>query len=214
MIFPTYKFETEKINQGFLKIAGCDEVGIGPLAGPVVAAAVILNPKNILGSRSESKWWGRVRDSKTVNEKERKILSDAIKENCLDFSVGIVSHETIDEINIFQAALLAMEKSILGLKIFPDFIFVDGVRKIQKINLPQEAIVKGDMKLLSIAAASIIAKVTRDTILIKLDEQFPEYGFVEHKGYPTKFHKQAILKFGPSPVHRKSFNLYASKNPA
>lgn len=186
-------------------MAGCDEVGMAPLAGPVVAATVILDSLSIFGRRNKNKWWYRVRDSKTTNEKERDVLVSFIKDHCLDFSVGIVSHETIDKINIHQAAMLAMEKSVNGLKNLPDFLFLDGIHQIEKLSVPQQAVASGDEKILSISAASIVAKVARDQILKDWHEQFPQYGFVKHKGYPTKLHRQAILKYGVTPVHRKSF---------
>ena len=146
-----------------------------------------------------------MRDSKTVNEAERGELEKFIKEHCLDFGVGIVTHGTIDRINIHQASLLAMKKSVDGLKVKPDFLLLDGRFKIQNLDVPQQAIINGDAKVLSIAAASIMAKVARDEILSELDEKYPQYGFMKHKGYPTKQHKMAILKFGVLPVHRKSF---------
>jgi ribonuclease HII len=205
MQFPTYKYETQKFSEGFSHIAGCDEVGIGPLAGPVVAASAILDPNSIGKQRSKSKWWYRVRDSKTVNEKERAMLVDFIFDHCLDFAVGVVSHETIDEINIFNAARLAMRKSVDGLKSRPDYLFIDGPHKLSSVNVPQQAVVDGDAKILSISAASIIAKVARDNLLSQLNENFPQYGFVKHKGYPTAEHQKALLRYGISPVHRQSF---------
>jgi ribonuclease HII len=205
MRFPTYKYETQKHFEGFLNVAGCDEVGIAPLAGPVVAATVILDPDSIGKQRSKSKWWYRVRDSKTTNEAERGELVNFIKDHCLDFAIGAVSHETIDEINIHQAAMLAMKKSVSGLKKSTDYLFLDGIHKIKSIQVPQQAVIDGDAKILSIAAASIVAKVARDEILRNLHELYPQYGFMKHKGYPTKLHRQAIVKFGVSPVHRKSF---------
>ncbi len=205
MRFPTYKHETQKYADGFLNVAGCDEVGIAPLAGPVVAATVILDPDSIGRQRSKNKWWYRVRDSKTTNGKERNELVKFIQDHCLDFFVGIVPHETIDEINIHQAAMLAMEKSVSGLKIFPDFLFLDGLHKLKKLSLPQAAVVDGDEKILSISAASIVAKVARDKILSEIAEIYPLYGFAKHKGYGTRQHRQALLKYGVTPVHRKSF---------
>jgi ribonuclease HII len=209
MKFPTYKHETEKYLEGFKFVAGCDEVGIAPLAGPVVAATVILDRNSVNGKRSKNKWWYRVRDSKTTNEKERDELILFIKDHCVDFAVGLVPHETIDEINIYQASLLAMEKSLHGLKNFPDFLFLDGIHKLTKIPIAQQPVIAGDMKLLSIASASIIAKVARDKILHELHEIYPQYGFDKHKGYPTKFHREAIVKHGITPVHRKTFGLVA-----
>ena len=205
MKFPTYKHETEKHQQGFVLVAGCDEVGIAPLAGPVVAATVILDPTSIGKQRSKSKWWYRVRDSKTTDELERAELLPFIQDHCLDFAVGIVPRETIDEINIHQAAMLAMKKSIDGLKTKPDHIFLDGIHKIKTIEISQEPVIDGDEKILSISAASIIAKVARDEMLKVLHEQYPMYGFDKHKGYPTKFHRNAMDKWGITPEHRRSF---------
>ncbi|MBI4363335.1 MAG: ribonuclease HII [Candidatus Doudnabacteria bacterium] len=208
MKFPTYKYEIQKYAKGFKLVAGCDEVGIAPLAGPVVAASVILDPDSIGKQRSKHKWWYRVRDSKTTDEKERVLLVNFIKDHCLDFGIGVVAQDMIDEINIHQAAMLAMKKSVEGLKRKPDFLFVDGLHKIKTVEeIAQEAMIDGDVKILSISAASIIAKVARDEILKNLHEEFPVYGFMEHKGYGTRLHRQALKKFGVSPVHRKSFTF-------
>jgi ribonuclease HII len=208
MIFPTFKIETEKLAQGFTLVAGCDEVGRGPLAGPVVAAAVILNPSSVSGRRSKTKWWARVRDSKTTSEKERQTLALFIEENCLARSVGTVSHETIDELNIHNAALSAMKLAVDGLTPRPNYLLVDGRHIIKGIkDFEQMWVVDGDAKVLSIAAASIIAKVARDNMLNDLHEQYPSYGFKLNKGYSTKFHREALRRDGPCPVHRKSFGL-------
>lgn len=192
-----------------MRVAGCDEVGIAPLAGPVVAATVILESDSIGKQRSKSKWWYRVRDSKTTNEDERQELVGFIKDHAVDFSVGIVSRETIDEINIHQAAMLAMKKSVDGLKQSPDFLFLDGIHKIKALTFPQETVIGGDSKVLSIAAASIVAKVARDNILKILHETYPMYGFDKHKGYPTKFHREALLEYGVTPEHRTTFGFVA-----
>jgi ribonuclease HII len=207
MQFPTFDYEIKQIEKGLSFIAGCDEVGLAPLAGPVVAAAVILDPKSVSGRRSKSKWWYRVRDSKTVNEKERQALVPFIQEHCLAFAFGVVSHETIDVLNIHHAALAAMKQAVDGLSMKPGFLFIDGKHKIKALDLPQEAIVDGDAKILSISAASIIAKVMRDKLLNRLHEKYPHYNFKQNKGYPTKFHREALVKHGPCPEHRKSFNL-------
>ena len=207
MKFPTYNYEAQKQAQGFLLVAGCDEAGIGPLAGPVVAASVVLDPQLAKERRSKTKWWYRVRDSKTVNEKERGELEKFILDNCLDFGIGIVSYETIDKINIHNAAMLVMQKSVRQLKLLPQFLFLDGIHKIKKINVPQEPVVSADSKILSVACASILAKTARDRILCEYHKLYPQYNFVKHKGYPTKAHKQALIKFGVSPVHRKSFTF-------
>lgn len=208
MIFPTFKYETEKLLQGFEYIAGCDEVGVAPLAGPVVSAAVILDKASISGRRTKSKWWYRVRDSKTVNEKERETLVDFIKDHCLTYGIGVVSHETIDQLNIYHAAMAAMKDALASLSIKPQFVFIDGNHKIKNLSdIKQEAVVDGDAKILSISAASIIAKVSRDKIMNELHAQFPCYNFHLNKGYPTKFHREALVKHGAAPVHRRSFAL-------
>jgi ribonuclease HII len=208
MLFPTFKFETEKFRQGFDLVAGCDEVGIAPLAGPVVACAVILNKDSVSGRRTKSKWWYRVRDSKTVNEKERGVLVDFIKDNSESYALGVVPHETIDQINIYQATMLAMRQALDGLSIKPQFLFIDGRHKLKNLDgIDQEAIVDGDARILSISAASIIAKVYRDNLMSELHEQYPNYNFHLNKGYPTKFHREALDRHGASPVHRRSFGL-------
>jgi ribonuclease HII len=208
MKFPTFKFETEKFQQGIDLVAGCDEVGIAPLAGPVVACAVILNKENVAGRRTKSKWWYRVRDSKTVNEKERAALVEFIKDNCLAYALGEVPHETIDQINIYQATMQAMRQALDGLSIKPQFLFIDGKHKIKNLDgINQEAVVDGDAKILSISAASIIAKVYRDGVMNELHMRYPNYNFHLNKGYPTKFHREALVKHGPTPVHRRSFAL-------
>ena len=205
MIFPTYKIEKIQHKNGFTLIAGCDEVGVAPLAGPVVAACVILIPKTVEGRRSKNKWWARIRDSKTVHETERIELEKYIKENSVAYSVGEVSHETVDEVNIFNASRLAQKKSVDGLSVKPGLVLVDGPYKIPNLEVPQLALVDGDAKVLSIAAASILAKVYRDNFMKQLHQKFPMYGFDEHKGYPTKKHFDAIKKYGVSPFHRQSF---------
>jgi len=205
MKFPTYKHETEKIAQGYTLVAGCDEVGIAPLAGPVVAATVILDPDSIGKQRSKNKWWYRVRDSKTTTEKERAELVRFITDHCLDYAVGVVPQEIIDKINIHQAGMQAMKESLGKLKLIPDYLFLDGIHKIKNISTEQQAIIGGDEKVLSIAAASIVAKVSRDKILAEYHDMYPVYGFANHKGYGTKQHKHALLQYGVCDAHRKSF---------
>ena len=212
MQFPTYKKEKEKIQNGFQYIIGCDEVGAGPLAGPVVAAACILKSETIGERRTENSWYYRVRDSKTVSEKEREVLALCIKEHCKCFAVAEVSSQEVDALNIHNASLLAMQRAVSSvleqLKIQDQskvFVFVDGKYKIKEIGLEQDPVISGDSKILSIAAASIIAKVHRDELLRKVDEVFPEYGFAKHKGYGTREHIQAIQKNGVLDIHRKSF---------
>lgn len=208
MILPTYKFETEKIKEGYKIIAGVDEVGIGPLAGPVVAAVVIWDSNFIFKNLGKNKWLDRVRDSKKIKELEREDLAKFIREFVLDYSICAVAHETIDRINILNASHLAMINAIKKIKTKPEFIFIDGVHKMKQVSIEQESVVKGDNKILSIASASILAKVERDKIMKKYHKIYPQYNFVKHKGYPTREHKMLIKKFGPCSIHRKSFKLF------
>lgn len=194
MSLETYSLEKEFWKIGQLP-AGVDEAGRGPLAGPVVAAAVILDKsKEIKG----------LNDSKKLSQKRRDELFDRIINDSLTFGIGIVDNLQIDKINILQAALKAMEIAVDNLNQTPDFIFIDGNQKIS-LELPQRSITKGDSKCASIAAASIMAKVTRDRIMAEYDSKFPNYNFLKHKGYPTKYHYEMIKKFGPCPIHRKTF---------
>ncbi|MDP8269198.1 MAG: ribonuclease HII [Candidatus Tenebribacter davisii] len=177
-------------------IAGIDEAGRGPLAGPVVAAAVILDiNKEIPG----------LNDSKKLSEKKREKLYDIITEEAICWEVKVISPEIIDKINILQATLLGMEEAVLALKIKPDLCLIDGNKIPMKLENFSKAIVKGDAKIASIAAASIIAKVTRDRIMYKIHEQFPQYNFKQNKGYPTKEHIAALDKFGIIDCHRRSY---------
>ncbi len=190
-----WSYEKKAALSGFLSIAGIDEAGRGPLAGPVVSAAVIL-PKKFTDDR--------ITDSKKLTHKKRDVLFDVINEHAVSVGVGIVSPEQIDDINILQASLLSMAIAVGQLQQAPDYLLIDGIFKIDS-ELPQEAIKKGDSLSISIAAASIIAKVTRDRIMLGYDETYPQYGFAKHKGYPTKAHKEAIRESGVCPIHRKSF---------
>jgi len=176
-------------------IAGVDEVGRGPLAGAVVAAAVILDPAHKIEGLD---------DSKKVSEKKRSALSEEIQQTALAWAIGRVEVEDIDRINILQASLLAMSRAIEALPVAPEFIFVDGNR-LPKTEIASEAVVKGDHYIPAISAASILAKVYRDDEMIAMDERFPGYGFAQHKGYPTKVHIAALNELGPLPIHRKSF---------
>lgn len=178
-------------------IAGCDEAGRGPLAGPVVAAAVIL-PRNF--------YHPEIDDSKRVNPIGRERLSIVIKESALAFSYGIIEPQMIDKINILNATKLAMRTAILGLKIPPQIVLIDAI-KIDDLPFPQIPIIKGDSLSISIAAASILAKVKRDSIMFDYHNQYPQYQFNRHKGYPTPFHRKCINKYGPCPIHRRSFKL-------
>ncbi|MFZ9609248.1 MAG: ribonuclease HII [Methylococcales bacterium] len=179
-----------------LLIAGVDEAGRGPLAGPVVAAAVILDPQKHIDGLA---------DSKVLNERKRDSLFDLIKADALSWSIGIAAVEEIDEFNILQATLLAMQRAINGLAIQPDKALIDG-NCLPKLLIPAQAIVKGDSKVKAISAASIVAKVTRDRIMLDYHNQHPDYAFHLHKGYGTKQHLKEIEQFGFLPIHRKSFN--------
>ncbi len=188
-------YEKEARNRGFRIIAGVDEAGRGPLAGPVVAAAVILPPEtNIPG----------IDDSKRLSPARRENLYHEIVNNAVCWSVGIADVEEIDNINILRATLLAMQRAVRALTQVPDYILVDAVQ-IPGISVRQLPIVKGDGKSMSIAAASIIAKVTRDNMMDEFDKNFPQYGFASHRGYGTPEHLEMLKKYGPCPLHRKTF---------
>jgi ribonuclease HII len=181
---------------GLIKsVAGVDEAGRGPLAGPVVAAAVIFSPGVFIEG---------VNDSKQLSENERETLLPEILKKSISCSVAAISHSRIDEINILQASLLAMSISVLRLKIVPDLVLVDGNKKFEFMK-PVLPVVKGDSKSFSIAAASIVAKVARDRIMKRLDLKYPEYLWRKNKGYPTREHISAVKLYGPSPLHRKTF---------
>ncbi|MCC0691868.1 MULTISPECIES: ribonuclease HII [Clostridioides] len=188
-------FENEGYNKGYLYIGGIDEAGRGPLAGPVVASVVVF--------KKNTKIEG-VNDSKKLSEAKRDELFEVIKKEALDYGIGIVNNEEIDEFNILNATYMAMKKAINCLKQAPDYLLVDAAT-IPGIDIAQNPIVKGDSKSISIAAASILAKVTRDSIMYQYDRVYPEYGFKSHKGYGTKEHYEAIEKHGITPIHRKSF---------
>lgn len=188
-------YERKLYARGFKSIAGIDEAGRGPLAGPVVAAAVIL-PKNID--------LPGVNDSKKLTEAKREELFVQIMDKALSVGVGKSEAHEIDEINILQATLKAMLRAVENLSVSPDYLLIDGINTINK-EIPQDAIKKGDSRSISIAAASIIAKVTRDRIMTELDKKFPTYGFASHKGYGSKMHREAIAAHGPVSTHRKSF---------
>ena len=191
----TMEKEMEIRAKGFTDVCGIDEAGRGPLAGPVVAAAVIL-PEDIQ--------LPGVNDSKKITEKKREILFDFVKEHALAYGIGEASETEIDEINILQATFLAMRRAVEALQIPADYALVDGNR-IQGLPVPAETVIGGDGKVLSIAAASILAKVTRDRYMRDMAAQYPEYGFEKHKGYGTKAHYAAIEQYGICPLHRKTF---------
>jgi ribonuclease HII len=190
-------FEKQLKADGFLHIAGVDEAGRGPLAGPVVAASCIL---------PEGAFFKHLNDSKQVTaELREELFLQITKCPGLFYGVGIIDVEMIDRVNILQATLLAMKKAIDSLALKPDYILVDG-NQIPSFKIPTKSLVQGDSLSVSIAAASIIAKVTRDRIMKELDAKYPEYGFKQHKGYATEQHVKAIYKHGPCPIHRKSFD--------
>ena len=190
-----YAYEKRAGEQGFSAVCGIDEAGRGPLAGPVCAAAVILPPDcDIPG----------LNDSKKLSEKKREALFPVIQEKALAFGIGWATAEEIDRVNILQATFLAMARAVEALPAPADYALVDGNR-MPPLPVPGETIVKGDATSASIAAASILAKVSRDRLLRRLDEEHPEYGFAKHKGYGTKAHYEAIRKYGLLPEHRRSF---------
>lgn len=195
--------QTEKsiFDQGYRLIGGVDEAGRGPLAGPVVAACVVVGPDFKIDHPDLE----LIADSKKLTAKKREYLFHIIKEKALAVEIGIANNETIDKINILQASFLAMRRAIKKLPLEPDYIITDGNFKIPKLSVDQKAIIKGDATVWTIAAASIIAKVSRDWIMTEIDKQHPEYLFAQHKGYGTKIHMEALKKYGPCPLHRFSF---------
>jgi ribonuclease HII len=189
------EYENEALKQGYKVVCGVDEAGRGPLAGPVYAAAVILPVGHIVDG---------VNDSKKLSEKKREQLFDQVVEQCLCYSVGIATEQEIDDINILQATFLAMRRAVGGLELKPDIALIDG-NKTPNLDIAQQAIIKGDAKSANIAAASIIAKVSRDRYMLEMANKYPEYQFEKHKGYGTKLHYEMIEKYGISPIHRKTF---------
>ena len=198
---PNFDFENEKYAEGYTAVCGCDEAGRGPLCGPVVAAAVIL-PRDceIEG----------LNDSKKLTEKKREALFDIIKEKAVAYAIAEASPAEIDEINILNASMLAMRRAVEALPHPADFALIDG-NCSRGFEIPTETVVKGDAKSASIAAASILAKVTRDRQCIELDREYPEYNIAKHKGYPTKEHMDAVRKYGVAPIYRKTFLKFLDK---
>lgn len=190
-----WQIEDSFYAQGYEVICGVDEAGRGPLAGPVCAAAVIL-PKHldIPG----------LTDSKKLTDKKRRELFPLIQEQAVAYGIGLASQEEIDEINILQATFLAMERALAQLQVRPDLALIDGNRE-REFDVPVQTVVKGDSLSANIAAASVLAKVTRDDLMMELAQQYPQYGFEIHKGYGTKAHYEALRQYGASPIHRKSF---------
>lgn len=181
--------------KGIKYIAGVDEAGRGPLAGPVYAAAVILERDTVING---------LNDSKKISEKKRELLYDEIIEKAVAYSVFSVDEKIIDEINILNATYMAMNGAVDNLSVHPDYVLIDG-NSIKNMDIPHETVVKGDAKSMSIAAASILAKVSRDRYIVEIANKYPEYMFEKHKGYGTKVHNEAILKHGPCDIHRRTF---------
>jgi len=194
---PELTYEIALWNQGIQWIAGIDEAGRGPLAGPVVAAAVIFPPYFFLP---------QIDDSKKLRPEMREVCYDMIFQSATAIGIGLVEVNEIDQLNIHQASFEAMRRAIASLSVLPQHLLVDGF-SIPEVSIPQTAIVKGDQKCFTIASASILAKVTRDRMMLEYDKQYPMYGFARHKGYGTREHVKAILKYGPCEIHRKSFRL-------
>lgn len=198
----TWELEEQAAFKGFRAICGVDEAGRGPLAGPVCAGAVIL-PQGVQIDG--------LNDSKKLSEKKREALYDIICDKAISWSVALVDEKTIDRINILQATLLAMRQAVEGLRVQADFALIDG-NAVPPLLIPCECIISGDARVPSIAAASILAKVTRDRLMLEYAAQYPQYGFSRHKGYGTKAHTEALLAHGACPIHRQSFlkKLYAA----
>lgn len=189
------EYEQNAELKGYKAICGVDEAGRGPLAGPVCAAAVILPPNTIIDG---------VNDSKKLTEKKREALFDVIKETAVSYSIAYASVEEIENINILNATMLAMKRAVEGLDVKADYAMIDG-NKMPPLDIDGETIVKGDAKSMSIACASILAKVSRDRLLYEYAKEYPQYQFDKHKGYGTAAHREAILEYGPCPYHRMSF---------
>ena len=190
------EIEKDLYNKGFNNLCGIDEAGRGPLAGPVVVAGVIMPKDSMIEG---------INDSKKVSEKKREKLYDLIIEEAISYSVAIIGQDVIDEINILNATKEGVTRVVDGLDVKPDLIIIDALNHINTRGIPYEPIIKGDAKCYNIAAASILAKVTRDRIMRQWDEIYPQYGFIQHKGYGTAKHIQAIKDYGLTPIHRKSF---------
>lgn len=188
-------YEKQLLEKGYTSVCGVDEAGRGPLAGPVCAAAVILKPDDIIEG---------VNDSKKLSEKKREALFDIIKQRAVSYSIAWATVEEIEEMNILNATMLAMKRAVEGLDIPADYAIIDG-NKTPELDITSNSIVKGDAKSMSIAAASILAKVSRDRLLLEYAKEYPEYKFEKHKGYGTKVHREALLTYGPCPIHRMSF---------
>lgn len=190
------EYENKAYDNGYKTVCGVDEAGRGPLAGPVFAAAVVLRKGQIIEG---------VNDSKKLSEKKREALFDKIKEEALYYCISLVDEKTIDDVNILNATFIAMNNAINGLAVKPDYALIDGNKIPSGIDIDCEAVVKGDAKSASVAAASILAKVSRDRYMLTMAEKYPQYKFEKHKGYGTKLHYEMLDEYGPSEIHRKSF---------
>ena len=202
---PDFELEKEALQKGYKYVCGVDEAGRGPLAGPVCAAAVILKEDTVIEG---------LNDSKKISEKKREALFDVIKENAVAYCIAYGTVEEIETVNILEATKLAMYQAIDNSKIKPEHVLIDAM-KLENLDMPSTSIIKGDAKSISIAAASVIAKVTRDRMMLELDSKYPMYGFKKHKGYPTKQHVEAIEKYGILDSHRKTFkpvSLYVTQD--
>lgn len=206
VVYPTLRVERQLWGSGLRVVAGVDEVGMGPLAGPVVAAAAVLPP--VLGARPElpDAFPAGVRDSKTLTPKVRERLEAALRAIAVGIGIGLVEVDEIDRINIYQAGLKAMRLAVERLPVRPEHVLLDA-RRLPDCPVPQASFPKGDRDVYSIAAASILAKTCRDRLMIDLDRRYPEYGFARHKGYATAAHRAALRRIGPCPAHRQSFRL-------
>ena len=193
---PDYEYEKAAVSSGFNIICGVDEAGRGPLAGPVCAAAVILPEDTVIEGLD---------DSKKLSEKKRERLYDEITKKATAYCVAYGTLEEIESVNILEATFIAMYRAIDGRKVKPDFAIIDGNRVPKGIKIPCATLVKGDSNSMSVAAASILAKVTRDRLMLTYDEKYPQYNFKKHKGYGTKEHTELLKQYGPSPIHRLSF---------
>lgn len=195
-IVPSFRIETNALQAGYCRVSGIDEAGRGPLAGPVTAAAVILNPQDLIDG---------IDDSKSLTEKKREKLFDEIQSRAIAVGVSSVSHDAINSTNVLSATLTAMANAVRQINPIPDFLIIDGDQPLKSINLVQTSVIDGDKYSLSVAAASIIAKVTRDRLMREYDKEYPSYGFAQHKGYGTVRHRAAIREHGPCAIHRVKF---------
>lgn len=197
-IVPTFKHEKALIQQGLLLIAGVDEVGRGPLAGPVVAGAVVLKHEDV-----RARWWRPIRDSKMLTAEQREKLAEVIRRKAVCVGIGACGHDEIDRIGIVPSTRKAMALALGQLSCTPEYLLIDGRERVE--GWPQHSIIDGDALVVSIAAASIVAKVHRDALMRSLDDEYPGWGFGQHKGYYTPQHIEALHRLGPSPIHRMSF---------